>query len=449
MITTAYVKIWGELVGAVAWDEREQLASFEYAPSFVSANLDSSRESMDRKGWELAPIHMPLHDGARIYQFPELRAARGSVYDTFRGLPGLLADTLPDKYGNQLMDVWLAQQGRPAGSMNPVERLCFIGSRGMGAIEFEPTEIKTRKQSYKIELDALVEISQRMLQSRDHFETNLSKDEEKAMMDILRVGTSAGGARPKAVIAYNDKTGEVRSGQTRAPRGYEHWLLKLDGVSEAQFGSSLGYGRVEMAYYLMALDCGIHMMESRLIEEYGRAHFMTKRYDREGGATRHHVQTWCAIAHYDFNDMHSYSYEQLFQTMRALRLDYRDAEQMYRRMVFNVLARNCDDHTKNFSFLMRRDGIWRLAPAYDICHAYDPQSIWVSQHALSINGKRDRHTAEDLLTIAASMNIKKAKQILHDVQDVVSRWHSYADQVGVDADKRESIARTFVQMRTG
>ncbi len=446
MITTAYVKIWGELVGAVAWDEQEQLASFEFAPSFALRESRGSERVQGHKAWDLAPIHMPLSGGARIYRFPELRAGKDSRHDTFHGLPGLLADTLPDKYGHQLMDVWLAQQGRPAGSMNPVERLCFIGSRGMGAIEFEPAGIKAGNRSYKIDLDSLVDISQRMLRSRDQFHTHLTKDEEKAMMDILRVGTSAGGARPKAVIAYNEKTGEVRSGQTRAPRGYEHWLLKLDGVSDAQLGNSLGYGRVEMAYYLMAKDCGIDMMESRLIKEHGRAHFMTKRYDREGGDVRHHVQTWCAIAHYDFNDVLSYSYEQLFQTMRTLRLDYRDAEQMYRRMVFNVLARNCDDHTKNFSFIMSRDGVWSLAPAYDICHAYDPRSIWVSQHALSINGKRDQHTAEDLLSVADSMNIKKAKKILQDTYKVISRWDDYAHQAGVDTNIRDFISGTFVQM---
>ncbi len=434
MITAAYVKIWGELVGAVAWDEKMQVSNFEYAASFID------------KGWDISPLKMPINRGATIYNFPELRAVRGSTYDTFKGLPGLLADMLPDKYGNQLIDVWLAQQGRPVNSMNPVEKLCFIGSRGMGALEFEPTQIQGSKRAYKIELDTLVDMSRKMLQSRDVFSTSLTDDEEQAMMDILRIGTSAGGARPKAVIAYNEKTREVRSGQTKAPKGFEHWLIKLDGVGDAQFGASLGYGRIEMAYYLMAIDCGIDMMACRLFEENGRAHFMTKRYDREGGNIRHHVQTWCALSHYDFNDVRSYSYEQLFQTMRALRLDYQEAEEMFRRMTFNVLAKNCDDHTKNFSFRMKKDEKWTLTPAYDVCHAYDPKSIWVSEHALSINGKRKNQTKEDLLTIAKSMNIKKAEIIIQDIYGVVQNWKQYADVVAVDKRMRDEIAKTFIKI---
>jgi serine/threonine-protein kinase HipA len=434
MVTTAYVKIWGKLVGAVAWDDDRQLANFEYDPSFIDKN------------WDLSPIKMPISSGANIYNFPEIRAGRGSIYDTFKGLPGLLADMLPDKYGNQLIDVWLAQQGRPIDSMNPVEKLCFIGSRGMGALEFEPTQIQGRKSAYKIELNALVDISRQMLQNREDFGTDLSDEQEQAMLDILKIGTSAGGARPKAVIAYNEKTGEVRSGQANAPKGYEHWLIKLDGVSDTQFGTSLGYGRIEMAYYLMAIDCGIDMMQSKLLEENGRAHFMTKRYDREGSNIRHHVQTWCAINHFDFNEMNSYSYEQLFQTMRTLRLDYQEAEQMFRRMIFNVLARNCDDHTKNFSFRMKKDQEWTLTPAYDICHAYDPKSIWVSQHALSINGKRKNQTKEDLLTVAKSMNIKKASIIIQEIYSVVQNWKQYAGEVGVDKRRKDEIGGSFIEV---
>jgi len=434
MITTAFVKIWGTLVGAVAWDEEQQVANFEFDPSFIE------------KDWDLSPIKMPIQSGARIYNFPELRPGRDSAYDTFKGLPGLLADMLPDKYGNQLINVWLAQQGRPVDSMNPVEKLCFIGSRGMGALEFEPNQIKHKKNAYTLEVETLVDISRQMLHKRESFNTDLSKNEKQAMLDILKIGTSAGGARPKAVIAFNEKTGEVRSGQAKAPAGFEHWLIKLDGVSDAQFGSTLGYGRVEMAYYLMAKDCSIDMMECKLLEENGRAHFMTKRYDRSGGHDRHHVQTWCAMNHYDFNDMQSYSYEQLFQTMRALRLDYQEAEQMFRRMVFNVLARNCDDHTKNFSFRMKQDEDWTLTPAYDVCYAYDPKSIWVSQHALSINGKRKNQTKEDFLSIAKSMNIKKAKTIIQEIYEIVSCWRQYAEQVEVDPKKRKAIEGNFIKI---
>ncbi len=275
------VKIWGELVGAVRWDAESQLASFQYDKKFLT------------KGYDLSPIKMPIKNGDQIYSFPELRKSKDEQIATFKGLPGLLSDSLPDKYGNQLINVWLAQNGRPPDSMNPVEKLCFIGSRGMGALEFEPTQIKTNKQTFAIEIKSLVEIVQKMLSNREEIDVNLYKNEQKAMREILKIGTSAGGVRPKAVIAYNNKNGEVRSGQTIAPKGFEHWLIKLDGVSETQFGTSLGYGRVEYAYYLMAKECNIQMMDSKLFEENGRAHFMTKRFDRDGNTTKHHIQTLC------------------------------------------------------------------------------------------------------------------------------------------------------------
>ena len=330
MVTTAFVHIWGERVGAVAWDEQTQLASFEFSSVFASKKID------------LSPLTMPISNGSPVYSFPELRTG-SEEQNTFKGLPGLLADVLPDKYGNQLINTFLAQNGRPPNSMNPVEQLCFIGTRGMGALEFEPSELKVTKRAFNIELDGLVQAAQKMLGERKYFETNLDKDENQAMMEILKIGTSAGGARPKAIIAYNEKSGQVKSGQTAAPKGFEHWLIKLDGVSDAQFGVSLGYGRVEMAYYLMAKAAGIDMMPCELLEENGRAHFMTKRFDRIGNSEKYHVQTFCAMRHFDFNQVGSFSYEQLFQTMRMLRLSYPDAEQMYRRMVFNVLAKNCDD----------------------------------------------------------------------------------------------------------
>ena len=436
MIETARVKIWGEYVGAIAWDERNQLGSFEYAPSFLD------------KQWDLSPIKMPIEQGGQVFSFPELRPTRGSTFDTFKGLPGLIADMLPDRYGNQLIGAWLVQQGRPSGSMNPIEKLCFIGSRGMGALEFEPAHQEQAKSANSIELDSLVEISKRMLHQRADFNTDLGADEQKAMLDILRIGTSAGGARPKAVIAYNEKTGEVRSGQTLAPKGFEHWLIKLDGVSDAQFGASSGYGRVEMAYYLMAIDAGLDMMECKLLEENGRAHFMTKRYDRKGPKVKHHVQTWCAMSHFDFNDMQSFSYELLFETMRSLHLSYPEAEQMFRRMVFNVLAKNCDDHTKNFSFRLKQNQEWGLAPAYDICYAYDPKSIWVSQHALSLNGKRKEFTHTDFLTIARSMNIKRASKIIDEVSAVVKEWKNYAKKVEVHKSLIAKVAKHLPALKS-
>ena len=431
-MNTAIVKIWDMKVGAIAWDEINQIARFEYYPEFVRTKI------------ELSPIKMPLPTGKRVFEFPELRKSKNDEFDTFKGLPGLLADSLPDRYGNQLINSWLAQNGRPADSMNPVEKLCFIGSRGMGALEFEPAQFRSSKNTSHIEIDSLVNIARKMLSKRVNFTANLKEDEIGAMKEILKIGTSAGGARPKAIIAYNAKTGEVRSGQTKSPRGFEHWLIKLDGVSSTQFGESTGYGRVEMAYYKMARACGIKMMESQLLEENGRAHFMTQRFDRENGNTRHHIQTLCAMQHFNYNQVTIYSYEQLFQTMRKLRLPHNDEVQMFRRMVFNVVASNCDDHTKNFAFRLRENSRWELSPAYDICYAFDPKSIWVSQHALSINGKRKGISYDDLLNIAKSMNIKKAKQIIEDIRSNVAKWRDFADEFKVRSEFRDLIYNNLV-----
>lgn len=433
-MNTAYVKIWGELVGAVAWDDATGYATFEYDSKFLD------------KGWDLAPFQMSVYDRKRNYYFPALRKKPDSALDTFKGLPGLLADVLPDRYGNELINLWLAQQGRPMDSMNPVETLCFIGTRGIGALEFEPTTLKESKRTFSVEIDSLVDIARKMLTKKEAFVTNLPQDEEKSILEILRIGTSAGGARPKAVIAYNDRNGEVRSGQTNSPGGFEHWLIKLDGVSDVQLGASKGYGRVEMAYYNMAVACGIHMMPSRLLEENGRAHFMTKRFDREYGSTKHHIQTFCAMKHFDYNLVTSFSYEQLFQTLRELKLPYPDAEQLFRRMVFNVVARNCDDHTKNFAFRLKKGGKWELAPAYDICHAYQPKHQWVSQHALSINGKRTNITKDDLLSVGKSIKNKKAEETIEEISHTVSRWKTYADEVKVSPRLRDEIAATLIRL---
>ncbi len=426
MVDVAEVEIWGELLGAIRWDESQQLGYFQYDLKFI------------QKAWDLSPIKMPIAQGSRIYSFPELRKGRNETEDTFKGLPGLLSDSLPDKYGNKLINTWLAQQGRPENSMSPVEKLCFIGTRGIGALEFEPAQIKTGTKSFSLDLGSLVEVAKKMLNKREAFLTNLNMEEEKAMMEILKIGTSAGGVRPKAVIAYNPKTEEVRSGQGNVPKGFEHWLLKLDGVSGEQFGESSGWGRVEYAYYLMALDSEIEISECQLLEENGRAHFMTKRFDRESNV-KHHIQSLCGLQHYDFNDMYGYSYEQVFQTMRLLRLTYPEAEQMFRRMVFNVLATNYDDHTKNFSFILKKDEKWRLAPAYDLCFSFDPTNHWVSKQTLSVNGKRLEITKEDLMTIAKDNNIKKGEKIIEDIYSKVKSWNKYAERAEVRNDLKERI----------
>lgn len=431
----AEVKIWGSLVGAVAWDKSTGFATFEYAPKFKEL------------GWDLAPLKMPVTSNTNLFSFPELRKDNNSIFNTFKGLPGLLADSLPDKYGNQLINMWLAQQGRPLDSMNPVEMLCFIGTRGMGALEFEPTVLKESKRSFSIEIDSLVNVAQEILNKRESFATNLEQEREQAVLEILKIGTSAGGARPKAVIAWNKNTGAVKSGQSKAPKGFEHWLIKLDGVSDVQLGDTKGYGRVEMAYHNMAISCGIEMMPCRLLEENGRAHFMTMRFDREGGEIKHHVQTFCGLKHFDYNLVNSFSYEQLFQCMRELKLTYNDAEQMFRRMVFNVIARNCDDHTKNFSFRLKQGGTWELAPAYDLCHAYRPGSEWVSQHALSVNGKRKGISKSDLLVIGESIKCKKASEIIDEINDIVNQWNKFADEVEVAPTLKDNIANTLLNLK--
>ena len=426
MVGIAYVKIWGEDVGVIHWNENTQLANFQYHEKFLN------------KAWDLSPIKMPINNGGRVYRFPELRMRRDGQ-NTFKGLPGLLSDALPDNYGNQLINAWLVQNGRPENSMNPVEQLCFIGKRGMGALEFSPAKFNNEENTFSIEIDSLVNVAQDMLADRQSFKTDFSNDEEQALQEIVTIGTSAGGARPKVVIAYNENTKEVKSGQSDAPAGFEHWLLKLDGVSDVQLGDSEGWGRVEYTYYLMAKECGIEMMESRLLEENGRAHFMTKRFDREGNKTKHHIQTLCGIQHYDYNNMFAYSYEQLFQTMRLLRLTYLEAEQMYRRMVFNVLATNCDDHTKNFSFRLKQGQKWELSPAYDVCYSFDSKNMWVNQQTLSVNGKRKNITKDDLMVLAKTNSVKRGEQIIDQINNVVENWNAFASENNVNEKLRKTI----------
>lgn len=431
MVIAAEVWLWDKLVGAVLWDEVEQLAGFEFDSEFL------------RTGWDIAPITMPLSQGKKLHAFPEIRRGRNDGFDTFRGLPGLLADMLPDKYGNQLINAWLVQNGRPTDSLNPVELLCFIGKRGVGALEIKPSLRSDAGAATNLEIDSLVGIANKILNFREDFQTDISKEEEAALADILKIGTSAGGARAKAVIAFNPETGEVKSGQVEVPAGFSHWLIKFDGVTDSQFGASVGYGRVEMAYYLMALEAGVQMNECRILEENGRAHFMTKRFDRTDDG-KIHMQSLCGLRHFDFNQVGMYSYEQVFETMRMLRLSYPEAEQMFIRMVFNVLSRNCDDHTKNFAFLMDKSGKWTLSPAYDICYAYRPGSLWVSSQSLQVNGKRERITDTDFLEVARKMNIKKPEEKIEQVKVAIRNWRVFAEEVKVDPRLRDSIQATLL-----
>ena len=437
MITSAIVKIWGKTAGTIIWNSDSGLGTFEYDPSFYL------------NGWDIAPIKMPLIQptsrGARpqVFSFPEHRQGQSN---TFKGLPGLLADVLPDRFGQALIDTWLIQNGRQSGSMNPVEMLCYIGNRGMGALEFEPAVQSQNSRSSALEIDSLVSLVGEVMTGKLDFETNLKADKAKALNDILLVGTSAGGARAKAIIAYNESTGVIRTGQAEAPEGFEHWLIKFDGVQDAQFGASSGYGRVEMAYHLMAVAAGIEMTTCHLLEENGRAHFMTKRFDRLAGDQKVHIQSLCALNHYDFANvgMSSYSYDQVFETMRELGLPYPAAIQMYRRMVFNVLSRNCDDHTRNIAFMMDQNGKWALTPAYDICHAYRPISPWVSQQSLGVNGKRNNISDEDLLAVGKRASIKQPKVIIDEIRSVVSDWTQYANRTGTPKPLETAIKETLL-----
>lgn len=418
MVDIARANLYGQPVGTFRWDNNRQLAHFEYADSFIG------------KGLEPSPILMPVRQG-RIYSFSDIGR------DTFKGLPGMLADSLPDTYGRALFDRWLALTGRSSG--NAVETLCFLGKRCMGALEYEPAMDAPYSPDVKIELDSLVEVASEALSEKEEFGANLEEDKKAAIAEIVRLGTSAGGQRAKAIIAYNPQTGEVRSGQIEAPEGFDYYLIKLDGVTtEAGFRETQNFGRLEYSFYRLVKECGIEMSDCSLIEENGRAHFLTKRFDRKNGE-KIHMQTLCGIAHYDYRNPRSYSYEQAFNVMRALRLPYSQAQEMYRRMVFNVVIRNQDDHTKNISFLMDRQGKWRLSPAYDMGFAYNPKGGWTAQHQMSINGKFDGITRQDLLEFARRNNIKEAAEIIDRIAEESSRWPRLAKECEVPQPMIDAI----------
>lgn len=429
MSTLAEVKLWGRTIGAVSLLDGEEVASFEYDAAFAQSGI------------QVAPLLMPL--SRRVYRFPELSRP------TFHGLPGLLADSLPDKFGNALIDAWLASQGRQPASFNAVERLCYTGERGMGALEFAPAIGPGAKQTTHIEVSKLVELASEVLTHRNDLQASFAAEgREEALRDILRVGTSAGGARAKAVIAWNPVTNEVRSGQVQAGKGYEYWLLKFDGVSgnkDKELDDPKGYGLIEYAYYLMARDCGIDMSECRLFQENGRSHFMTRRFDRLASGEKLHMQSLCALAHYDFNMAGAYSYEQALLVMRQLQLPMQDIEQLFRRMAFNIVARNQDDHVKNIAFLMNKAGEWSLSPAFDMTYSFNPSGAWTANHQMTMNGKRDHFTLEDFNACArtASMKRGRAAKILAEVQATVAQWPSFAKKAGVPDGVRERIQRTL------
>ena len=418
MVDVAIVKMFGNPIGVFRWDSRYDIVQFEYNKDFIGQGLEPS------------PLMMPVQSG-RTYSFGDIGR------ETFKGLPGLLADSLPDTYGRALFDRWLTLTGRTCS--NIVETLCFLGKRCMGALEFEPAIDVDYNLDSKIAIDSLVEVAREALLNKENFGVNINDDKKAAITEILRLGTSAGGQRAKAIIAYNKTTGEVRSGQTDVPEGFDYYIIKLDGVSATTgFRETENYGRLEYSFYKLVKACGIDMSECSLIEENGRAHFLTKRFDRENGK-KVHMQTLCGIAHYDYRLHRAYSYEQAFNVMRALKLPYSQAQEMFRRMVFNVIVRNQDDHTKNISFLMGEDGVWRLSPAYDMGYSYNPNGGWTATHQMSINGKFDDITRKDLLECGAKNNIKNASLIIDEVCEVASQWPTMAKECDVPQSMMNDI----------
>lgn len=423
-MTIAEITLWNKKIAAVEWNEEQEIGYFEYTPSFLTSGIEPS------------PLTMPLAN--TIYSFPSL--AKPSFY----GLPGLLADALPDKYGHALINAWLEKHGRAANSLNPVERLCYIGSRAMGALEFHPAIGKEYTHSHPIELPHLVTLASEVLSKKTKIHGTLTKE---TLKDVIRVGTSAGGARAKAVIAWNPETNELRSGQVKAPAGFEYWLLKFDGVSgnkDKEAEDPKGYGLIEYAYYRMACEAGIIMSPSHLLQENGRFHFMTKRFDRKDDGSKYHMQSLAALAHYDFNQAGGHSYEQALRVIRSLALSMDDLEQQFRRMTFNIIARNQDDHVKNIAFLMDKSGKWSLSPAFDVTYSYNPQGMWTATHQMSLNSKRDQFTLNDFLTCADNASIQKqrAKAIIEEVEEAVEKWKTIAAEVGIEKILTQQIAKT-------
>lgn len=428
MTTVAEVKLWGRRIGAVSVEGPGEVASFQYTPEFGASGI------------EVAPLTMPL--STRIYRFAELAP------QSFHGLPGLLADSLPDAFGNAVIAAWLAAQGRLPTEIDAVERLCYTGSRGMGALEFEPSTGPRSDQATPIRVDALVALAADVLRGRERLTVSFADaDRELALREILRVGASAGGARAKAVIAWNPTTNAVVSGQVAAPPGFEHWLLKFDGVAAAgasELAQPLGFGAIEFAYANMARAAGITMSECRMFEENGRRHFMTRRFDRVGAREKLHMQSLAALAHLDFNAAGAHSYEQALLVIRRLGLGADAVEQQFRRMVFNVVARNQDDHVKNIAFLMDKSGAWSLAPAFDLTYSHNPAGAWTAQHQMTLNGKRDGFTRVDLRAVAKAASLKRgrADAILDEVLAAVARWAEFATAAGVADATAKAVGDT-------
>ena len=422
MITTAEVYLWGTRVGIIHKDEDSPYAAFEYDRDFIGSNI------------ELSPIMMPL--SGRVFEFPDLADS------SFRGVPGLVADSLPDKFGNAVINSWLVSGGRSERDFNVIDRLCYTGSRGMGALEYVPSTGPDADISEEINVREMTEFASRILSNREN--EQIHDIQSSGFEQLLKFGTSAGGARAKAIIAWNENTGEIRSGQTKAEDDFEYWLMKFDGVSgngDYNIEDIPEYTLIEYAYYKMALEAGLEMNECRIFNQDGRHHFMTKRFDRSGGK-KLHMQTLGAIGHIDYNYPGICSYEQAAGYMRMMNLPAIDVEQLYRRMLFNVLAVNQDDHVKNISFLMDRTGTWRLSPAYDVTFAYDSSNLWLSSHQMLINGRKKDISVSDCLECGRNMDIsmRRCRSIISEVAEAVGGWKQTACDIGIREKTAETIS---------
>ncbi len=414
-VSSLEVHLWGTHVGSLAWEPAKQCYAFRFTPAFRQLGIDP------------APLKMPVARDT-IWTFDDLGRA------TYQGLPAMISDSLPDAFGNRLIEATLLDYGLDQGAITPLDRLAYIGSRAMGAFRFKPSRGPSEKAT-AIDLRNLVD------EARQAISTQPGGTEATTLQHIIQVGISAGGARPKAVVCWNPKTNTFRSGQFDAPAGFEHWLLKFDGIEKGQIDANepRNEGRVEYAYHLMARAAGLEMSDCRLHEEGGRAHFMTRRFDREGASTRHHIQTLCAMAHMDLKHAGAHSYTQLFDTLASLHLPDSSFQETFRRMAFNVMARNMDDHTKNHSFRLKERGNWELSPAYDLTYAHNPNGNWNHQHFLAVNRKHDNITRPDLLVDAERFSIADRKSILDQVASAVGRWPEFAAQAGVPSDQAEEI----------
>ena len=419
------VRIWGKRVGAVAPDPRLGCYVFAYDPAWR------------RGGIELAPLTMPLADTRSTFAFQNLSEP------SYKRLPGLLADALPDDFGNALIDEWMTSKGVEKRSVTTLDRLAYMGKRGMGALEFKPARGAHTESAEPLEMKSLVEAARKVI----HGDLSGDVRAQAALANIIRVGTSAGGARAKAVVTWNPQTNQIRSGQFDAAPGFEHWLLKFDGVGkDMELGGAADYGRIEYAYHLMAKAAGINMADCRLMEESGRAHFMTRRFDREvndEGTIKHHVQTLCAIDHLYYKQRATHAYAQLFMVIAKLKLGDEAIGQAFRRMAFNVMAKNCDDHTKNFAFRLKQGEPWELAPSYDVAHAYNPKGEWTYQHLMSVNGKFSAITRADLLLEAERFGVRRPLNLLADVRVALENWHKFAKEAGLISTTADSIAADF------